>query len=140
MARATRPDITVVLVDDEPGVRLLTRLALEEDSGIEILGEAADGRAGVEMVTAMRPDIVLLDVEMPVLDGLTALPEIRTASPDSCVVVVSSADPDETADAALAAGATAYLEKTRVPTDLVTLLRGLESTSDAAPRGRARPE
>ena len=122
---AERPDITVVLVDDEPGVRLLTRLALEEDGGIEILGEAANGRSGVELVTAMQPDVVLLDVQMPVLDGLAALPEIRTASPGSQVVVVSGSDPDETADAAMAAGASAYLEKDRVTTDLVALVRGL---------------
>jgi DNA-binding NarL/FixJ family response regulator len=122
---AERPDITVVLVDDEPGVRLLARLTLEEDGGIEILGEAANGRSGVELVSAMQPDVVLLDVEMPVLDGLAALPEIRTASPGSQVVVVSGRDPDETADAAMAAGASAYLEKNRVSTDLVALVRGL---------------
>jgi DNA-binding NarL/FixJ family response regulator len=140
VARGTRPEITVVLVDDEPGVRLLTRLALEEDAGIEILGEAADGRAGVEMVTAMQPDVVLLDIEMPVLDGLTALPEIRNACPDSHVVVVSAADPDRSADAALAAGAPRTSRRRGSPPTSSRLLRGLESTSEAALRGRADPE
>ncbi len=119
--------LRIVLVDDEPGVRLLARLALEDDDGLNavIVGEAGDGQAGIELVARLRPDVVCLDVEMPLLGGLAALPEILRVSPESRVCVVSGADADTTAGAALAAGALAYLEKSQVASSLAATVRGL---------------
>lgn len=119
----------MVLVDDEPGVRLLARLALEGDDALNarVVGEAGDGRSAVDLVARLHPDVVCLDVEMPVLDGLAALPEILRVSPGSRVCVVSGADADRTAGAALEAGALAYLEKSRVASSLAAIVRDLVS-------------
>src|SRR3954451_19810054 len=83
--------VRVVLVDDTPSLRMLTRLALE-DTGFEVVGEAGDGLAGVNAVKELRPDLVLLDLAMPVMDGLEALPLMRAAVPEVRVVIVSGFD------------------------------------------------
>ena len=75
--------IRVFLVDDVPELRLLVRLTLEEDPAIEVVGEASNGREGVEGVGATRPDVVLLDLSMPDMDGLEAIPLMRESAPDS---------------------------------------------------------
>jgi DNA-binding NarL/FixJ family response regulator len=119
----TAPPATVLVVDDEPGLRLLTRVTLEDDPDIEVVGEAGDGEAAITLVKRLRPDIVLLDVAMPVLDGLSALPEILRVSPQTRVVVVSGSDADRTSVAATAAGAAGYLQKGHTPEELVAAVR-----------------
>jgi len=79
-----RPDqaltsVRVVLVDDTPSLRMLTRLTLD-GTGFDVVGEAGDGQAGVELVTDLQPDLVLLDLAMPVMDGLEAMPLMRAAA------------------------------------------------------------
>lgn len=90
------PDATgacrVVIVDDTADVRLLFELALSTDGRFEVVGSAADGAAGIEVCRAEQPDGVLLDVMMPVMDGLTALPRIREACPAARIVVLSADD------------------------------------------------
>jgi YesN/AraC family two-component response regulator len=81
---------TVVLVDDAHDLRRLWRLMLDRDSRFTVAAEAANGRAGVAAVGQHQPDLVLLDVEMPVMDGLEALPLIRELSPRSTVVMLSA--------------------------------------------------
>jgi DNA-binding NarL/FixJ family response regulator len=102
--------IRVFVCDDAPAFRDLLRLALEQDGEMTVVGEAEDG-AQVREIAAARPDVVLLDVSMPGIGGLDALPELRALAPDARIVVLSSFSAEEKADAALGAGADRYLDK-----------------------------
>ena len=102
--------LRVVLVDDTTDLRHLMRIVLTR-AGFEVVGEAADGAAGIEAVRDLGPDLVLLDLSMPVMDGITALPFIRKAAPRACIIVFSGFGAGGRAEQALAAGADAYLEK-----------------------------
>ena len=108
--------LRVVLVDDVDDLRLLLRTMFTPYPGVEVVGEAADGEAAIAVVTATQPDLVVLDLSMPVLDGVAALPRLRRAAPSARVVVLSaippSADPG-----AMAAGAVAYVQKAAGRTD-----------------------
>jgi PAS domain S-box-containing protein len=130
--------ITVVVADDTPDMRLVLRLALSEDSGFRVVGEAGDGRAAVEQAGEHQPDVVIVDLAMPVMDGLTAIPNIRKASPNSRVVVLSGYGADDMQDLALAAGADAYVTKGRPTDSLIALLRELVPVK-AAPAESRRP-
>jgi DNA-binding NarL/FixJ family response regulator len=101
----------VVLVDDVPELRLLVRLTLEEDPGIEVVGEAASGREGVDLAAATSPDLVLLDLSMPDMDGLEAIPLIRAAAPGARVVVLSGHEAGRVSLEALGQGASRYINK-----------------------------
>jgi DNA-binding NarL/FixJ family response regulator len=103
--------IRVVLVDDVPELRLLVRLTLEDAPGIEVVGEAANGRKGVEVVTATDPDVVLLDLSMPDMDGLEAIPLMRAAAPNARVVVLSGHEAGRLSLEALEQGASRYVNK-----------------------------
>ena len=85
----TRP-LSVVLIDDSADLRLLIRLAMDQSAEFELVAEAGDGRAGVEAARGSQPDLVLLDIAMPVMDGLQALTLIREECPSAIVVVLSS--------------------------------------------------
>ena len=82
--------IGVLVVDDEPRHRALCRLALESFDGIDVIGEAHNGRRGIELAAELQPDLVVLDLRMPIMDGLSALPEILRAAPFARVVVWSA--------------------------------------------------
>jgi signal transduction histidine kinase len=116
--------VRVVLVDDTPSLRLLTRLALD-DTGFEVVGEAGDGLAGVNLVKQLQPDLVLLDLAMPVMDGLEALPLMRNAVPTVRIVIVSGFDRRAMESQVLAAGADGYLQKGTPPDLLVQSLQRL---------------
>jgi DNA-binding NarL/FixJ family response regulator len=103
--------ITVVLCDDVPQLRTLLRYAFDELGGLEVVGEAGDGRAGVEAIGRLRPDAVVLDLSMPGLDGLQAIPRIQAASPVTAIVVFSGYTADRMAEEAITLGADLYLEK-----------------------------
>jgi DNA-binding NarL/FixJ family response regulator len=103
--------ITVVLCDDVPQLRRLLRLAFEEQDDLQVVAEAGDGRAGVDPIGALLPDAVVLDLSMPGMDGLEAIPQIRSASPTTAIVVFSGFTAERMADEALALGADRYLEK-----------------------------
>ena len=84
--------LRVLVVDDEDDVRALVRYLLQQTDGFEVVGEAANGREAVDLAAAERPDIVLLDLRMPVMDGADAIPQIREQCPDTRIVVFT-ADP-----------------------------------------------
>jgi DNA-binding NarL/FixJ family response regulator len=104
-------EITLVLVDDAPEVRGVIKALLRRDQSFRVIGEAGDGAEGVRLVGELQPDLVLLDLAMPVMDGLTALPLILEAAPATQVVVLSAFGTDRTVQAAMNAGATAFIHK-----------------------------
>src|ERR1700678_1677473 len=96
------------------------RLILETEPDIEVAGEAADGAAGVAMASALRPDVVLMDVRMPGMDGIAATAAITAAGPDSKVIILTTFDLDEYVFAGLKAGATRLLPKGAAPAHPLT--------------------
>ena len=103
--------VRVFLVDDVSEVRMLIRIALEEDPGIEVVGEASNGREGVDGVGEAQPDVVLLDLSMPDMDGLEAIPLMRERAPNARLVVLSGHEAGRVSLEALDQGATRYLNK-----------------------------
>jgi len=103
--------VRVFLVDDIGAFRTLMRFALEEDPRIQVVGEASDGCAGVEGVEELQPDVVLLDLAMPVLDGFEAMPLMLERSPRTTIVALSGFTADRMASLCIESGAHAYLEK-----------------------------
>ena len=121
----------VVLVDDMVELRQLIRLTLERSRRFEVVGQAGNGREGIEVAAATGPDLVLLDVSMPVMDGLEALPVICRTVPSTKVVMLSGFSEARLGADAAAGGATAYLEKGLSPDALVArLLEILEQPTD----------
>jgi diguanylate cyclase (GGDEF)-like protein len=108
---ATDRPLRVIIVDDSDDLRSLVQLQLTLDGRFDIVGEAADGRAGVDLAGALQPDVVLLDLSMPNLDGIAALPFILRAAPACRVVVMSAFSEESSGRAAMAAGASAYITK-----------------------------
>jgi DNA-binding NarL/FixJ family response regulator len=103
--------IRVLLADDAAAYRALLRLALEEDGRFAVVGEAGDGLEAVQLSDAERPDVLLLDLAMPVMDGLQAIPEVRSRSPETKIVVLSGFSQHRLSKEAESVGASAYLEK-----------------------------
>lgn len=106
----SRP-ISIYLCDDVPELRALLRYGLEEDPGLRVVGEAGNAQAGIDGVAAERPDVLLLDLSMPGMDGLEAIPRMREVSPETAIVVFSGFAADRMRQPALDLGAVAYLEK-----------------------------
>lgn len=105
---------TVLVVDDEADLRDVLRLRLEADGRFKIIGEADDGEKAIGLAEQLQPDVVLLDLLMPGLDGREALPGIVAAAPTSMIVIFSAVPSKNAAEQTTELGAFAYLEKTRV--------------------------
>ena len=100
----------ILLCDDEPNYRFLLRAVLEPE-GMEVVGEASDGRECLELAERLQPDYILLDLNMPGMDGMTALPKLRERVPGSEVVVLSTAATEETAADVVGLGARGFVHK-----------------------------
>jgi DNA-binding NarL/FixJ family response regulator len=120
---ATRP-VSVLLVDDQPLLSLGFRLILEAQTDITVVGEAGDGAHAVAMTRALRPDVVLMDVRMPVLDGIAATERI-VGQGTARVLVLTTFDLDEYVYAALRAGASGFLLKDVPPAELITAIHAV---------------
>ncbi|MCF6735152.1 response regulator transcription factor [Blastococcus sp. KM273129] len=115
--------IRVVLADDQEMVRAGLRMLLEFQPDLEVVGEAADGLAAVEVVTRTRPDVVLMDVRMPRCDGIEAARRITTATPEVAVVVLTTFDEDAPLAEAMRAGVSGFLLKVAPPEQLLQAVR-----------------
>jgi DNA-binding NarL/FixJ family response regulator len=103
--------VHVYLCDDVPELRQLLRIILEEDPQLLVVGEAGDAEVGIEEIAELQPNIVLLDLSMPGMDGLEALPLIRRAAPGTAVIVFSGFTEARMASLVLEHGADRYIEK-----------------------------
>jgi DNA-binding NarL/FixJ family response regulator len=127
----------ILIVDDHP----LTRDALSallSQQGFDVVAEAEDGERAITEAANLQPDLVLLDLTMPGMDGLTALPHIRERAPASEIVVLTASDAEENLLAAIRAGASGYLLKTEPPEQIATFLRGVARGDAALSGGVAR--
>jgi DNA-binding NarL/FixJ family response regulator len=115
----------VLVVDDAANLRELLSLLLDTEDDFEVIGTASDGAQALAVAEGLQPDIVLLDLAMPVMDGMQALPALRRLLPEALIVIFSGFEQAALVDEALAAGANAYLEKGASVTQLVDLLRDL---------------
>ncbi|WP_024794121.1 response regulator [Tomitella biformata] len=116
--------IRVLLADDHAAIRAGLRMILESDDGIEVVGEAADGAVAIAQARALRPDVVLMDIRMPGVDGLVATRAI-TAESGARVLVLTSFEVDEYVFGSLRAGASGYLLKTVSADELIRSVRAV---------------
>ncbi|MBC9723903.1 response regulator transcription factor [Streptomyces sp. TRM68367] len=116
---------TVLIVDDQPLQRLGFRMLLESTPGTEVVGEAAHGAEAVRQAAELRPDVVLMDVRMPGMDGIEATRRIVASGGRSRVLVLTTFDLDEYAHAALRAGASGFLLKDALPDELLAGIRAV---------------
>jgi DNA-binding NarL/FixJ family response regulator len=118
---------SVLLVDDQPLLRLGFRMVLESQDDLSVAGEAGNGVEAVSLTAELDPDVVLMDVRMPEMDGIEATRQIIASGSRSRVVVLTTFDLDEYAFAALRAGASGFLLKDVPPGDLLTGIRAVAS-------------
>ena len=125
--------IRLLLVDCKPAVRrgLKMRFALEED--LVVIGEASDATEAISLARALRPDVILMEVEMPGVSGIAATEKLRDAAPHSAVVIFTLRDDAATQEQARAAGAAAFVAKHRTEGALLATIRGVA----AERRGRS---
>jgi DNA-binding NarL/FixJ family response regulator len=119
--------ISVLLADDHAVVRQGLRMLLQTEPGIEIVGEAENGSEAVALVEEQKPSVVLMDVAMPLLNGAQASRQIRRASPDTRILVLSSYSDDRIVDQLVDAGVSGYLVKGAAATDLIKAIREVSS-------------
>jgi DNA-binding NarL/FixJ family response regulator len=114
--------VRVVIADDDDLMRAGLKAVLSSDESVDVVGEASDGVAALEEVRALRPDVVLMDVRMPNLDGVAATRELVTASPEAKVVILTTFEQDDYIFGALNAGASGFLLKRTSPEELIAAI------------------
>ena len=115
---SANPSIRVLLIDDYEPYRKRVSVLFEERPGFQIVGEAIDGPEGVRKAAELKPDLVIVDIALPKLNGIEVTRQIRSVSPDSHVVFLTGNNSPEVAREALDAGANAYVVKSDAPTEL----------------------
>jgi DNA-binding NarL/FixJ family response regulator len=118
---------SILLVDDQELLRMGFRMVLDAQPDLEVAGEASDGAEAIAFVAAQAPDVVLMDVRMPGIDGVEATRRIVSAGSPSRVIILTTFDLDEYAYAALRAGASGFLLKDAPPADLLSAIRAVAS-------------
>jgi signal transduction histidine kinase/DNA-binding NarL/FixJ family response regulator len=131
--------VRVVIIDDTYDLRELLRLALTR-GGLEVVGEAGDGLSGIECVRVEQPDVVLLDLSMPVMDGLEALPTIRQLVPEAKIVVLSGFGATQMSEKAMTIGADGYLQKGMALKRIIEYVKDLVDAPRAVPQPATRPD
>ena len=119
--------ITVLLVDDHVAVRQAVRVMLEAEAGMAIVGEAGDGAEAVQAAAALRPDVIVVDLAMPVMPGLAAIPRLRQAAPRAAILVFSMHKNAAYVYEAMRAGARGYVLKSARKDELVGAVRALHA-------------
>jgi DNA-binding NarL/FixJ family response regulator len=135
--------LRTILVDDVEDIRVLLRLLMEQDGRFDVVGEGTDGEEAIALAAEHQPDVAVLDLAMPVMDGLTALPALRQTSPGTRVVILSGFPVHQMGAAAERAGAVGYLEKGQnVPTLAADIHRlvGVLAAVEAVLRKELPPE
>jgi DNA-binding NarL/FixJ family response regulator len=117
--------ITILTADDHPLIRDGLAAVLRAESGLQVVAEAANGEEAIEAYARLHPDIVLMDLRMPVMDGLTATRAILADDPNARIIVLTTYDGDEDIHRALAAGARGYLLKDMMRTELLGVIRAV---------------
>jgi DNA-binding NarL/FixJ family response regulator len=125
--RSAPGPVRVLLVDDQALLRMGFALVLDAEDDLEVVGEAGDGRAALAQVAALRPDVVLMDVRMPGMNGIEATERVVAEHPGTRVLILTTFDLDEYAFAALRAGASGFLLKDARPAELVAAIRAVAS-------------
>jgi DNA-binding NarL/FixJ family response regulator len=119
------PSVSVLIVDDDDLMRAGLKSVLSSDNTIEVVGEAGDGREAVQRVRATKPDVVLMDVRMPDLDGIAATREVLEVSPQAKVAILTTFEQDDYIFGALSAGASGFLLKRTKPEELIAAIHTL---------------
>lgn len=117
--------ISVLVIDDEPLFVDMIQALLAAEEGIAVLATAGDGQAAVQLAAELRPDVIVMDVSMPVMDGIEATSRIRQDDPDACVLILTGGTTAGDVDRSRKAGAAVYLTKDRIATELVAEIRRL---------------
>jgi len=122
------PDATrVLVVDDDPLVRSALSLMLGGQADLEVIGEAGDGREGVDLARSLQADVILMDIRMPVLNGLDATRELHAGTDPPRIIILTTFDADEHVFGALEAGADGFLLKDTPPAEIVAAIRRVAS-------------
>lgn len=119
--------IRIMLVDDQPLLRMGFRMVLDAEDDLSVAAEAGNGEEAIALAASERPDVILMDVRMPGMDGIEATRRITAASPDSRIIILTTFDLDEYAFGGLRAGASGFLLKNAEPSELVAAIRTVAS-------------
>jgi DNA-binding NarL/FixJ family response regulator len=118
-------EIRVLVADDEPLFVEMVQALLAGEEGINIVATARDGRVAASLASELNPDVIVMDVSMPVMDGIEATSKIRQQNPDACILILTGGTSPEDVDRARKAGAAGYLTKDRIATELLAHIRRL---------------
>lgn len=129
----TEPVISVLCVDDHRLIREGITHILERYDDVRVVGQAANGREAADLYERLRPRITLMDLQMPVMNGLDAIRTIRAADPDARIIVLTMYQGDEDAFRALQAGAVGYVLKDSVPEELIRVIRDVHAGHNGIP-------
>ena len=135
---AEQPTVRTLLVDDQQLMREGLRTLLEMEPGISVVGEAVDGAAGIEAYEKLKPDVVLMDIRMPRMDGVESTRRIRSRDPEARILVLTTFDEDELIYEAVRAGARGYLLKDLSGAELAEAIRNVASGGAALQPSVAR--
>ena len=124
-AAALPLEIRVLVADDEPLFVEMVKALLSGEEGINIIATARDGRVAASLASDLNPDVIVMDVSMPVMDGIEATSKIRQQNPGACILILTGGTSPEDVDRARKAGAAGYLTKDRIGGELVAHIRRL---------------